>query len=341
MGIRRYHLWSLFAAFFVIAAAELCHPASADDFYKGKTLTVVVGLSPGGGFDRNARLLARYIGDHIPGKPTLVVQNMPGAGSLKSVKYMLTVAPKDGTVINSFNFGLIGQSRLTPKKVPIDFRKFAWIGSISRDLSVCYVWHTLGVKTMADLKKHKNLHFGLTAIGANEDIHTHILKNVFGIDVHQVSGYPGSSEERLAIERGELEGGCGAWSSIPPAWIAQHFVSPVYRSLKIIPPDLPPGVPYVMDIAPNDRDRAIIQVLISGADVGRPFIAPREVPVEQIKILREAFDATVKDPRFLADAKKSRLPVSPAVGQEAVEAVNAVYAAPDDIVEAARKVITQ
>jgi tripartite-type tricarboxylate transporter receptor subunit TctC len=324
-----------------VAAIALWRPASAADFYQGKTLTIIVGFSPGGGFDRNARLLGRYIGDHIPGKPGIVVQNMPGAGSLKSVKHLLTIAPKDGTVIDTFNFGLIGQSRLTPKKVPVDFRKVAWIGSISRDQSVCYAWHTLGVKTMADLQKRKNVHIGLTAPGANEDIHTHILKNIFHVDVHQVGGYPGSAEERLAIERGELDGGCGAWSSIPPAWIAGHLTSPVYRSLKYVPSDLPKDVPYVMDIAPNDRDRAIIRVLISGGEVGRPYIAPPEVPADRVKILREAFAATVKDARFLADANKSRLPVSPAVGQEAVETVDAIYAAPDDIVDAARRVITQ
>jgi tripartite-type tricarboxylate transporter receptor subunit TctC len=340
MGIhRRIVRYAVALAATAVVATSV--PASAQDFYKGKTLTIIVGFSPGGGFDRNARLLARYIGDHIPGKPDVVVQNMPGAGSLKSVKHLLTIAPKDGTVIDTFNFGLIGQSRLTPKKVPVDFRKVAWIGSISRDLSVCYTWHTLGIKTMADLKKRKTVHIGLTAPGANEDIHTHILKNIFGVDVHQVGGYPGSAEERIAIERGELDGGCGAWSSIPPAWVAKHNIDPIYRSLTIVPPDLPPGVPYVMDLAANDRDRAIIRVLISGGEVGRPYIAPPEVPAARVKILRDAFAATVKDPRLLAEAEKARLPVSPAVGPEAVEIVDAIYAAPADIVDAARKVITQ
>jgi tripartite-type tricarboxylate transporter receptor subunit TctC len=205
------------AAFVLLAGVAVggIRPAVAQDFYKGKTLTIIVGFTPGGGFDLNARLLARYIGNYIPGAPTVIVQNMPGAGSLTSVRHLQAVAPKDGTVITTFNFGLISQSRLTPQKVPLDFRKFAWIGSISQDLSVCYVWHTLDVKALADLKTHKNLHFGLTVVGANEDIQTRILKSVFGVDVHQVSGYPGSAEERLAVERGELDGGCGAWSSIP------------------------------------------------------------------------------------------------------------------------------
>lgn len=340
--MRNFHRFVLAVLGALIAAMPLAsHSAAADDFYKGKTLTIVVGFSPGGGFDLNARLLARYIAPHIPGSPTVIVQNMPGAGSMTSVRHLSAVAPKDGTVIDTFNFGLISQSRLTPEKVPLDFRKFAWIGSISQDLSVCYVWHTLGVKTLADLKTHKNIHFGLTVVGANEDIHTRILKSVFGVDVHQVSGYPGSAEERLAIERGELEGGCGAWSSIPEDWINKHLISPVYRSADTVPPDMSADVPYMMDLAANDRDRDIIRVLVSAGDVGRPYIAVKEVPADRIKILRDAFGATVKDPKFLADAKKERLPVSPKVGDEAVKTVEAIYAAPPDIVAAAKKVVTQ
>jgi tripartite-type tricarboxylate transporter receptor subunit TctC len=340
MGKLRPSLLSFLA---LIAAVVLGapHPASAEDFYKGKTLTIIVGFTAGGGFDQNARLLARYIGGHIPGNPTIVVQNMPGAGSMTSVRHIAAIAPKDGTVINTFNFGLISQSRLTPQKVPLDFRKFAWIGSISQDLSVCYVWHTLGVKSLADLKTHKNLHFGLTVVGANEDIHTRILKSIFGVDVHQVSGYPGSAEERLAIERGELDGGCGAWSSIPEDWISKHLITPLYRSADTRPPDMSPDIPYMMDLAANDRDRAIIRVLVSAGDVGRPYIAAAQVPKDRIKILRDAFGATVKDPRFTADAKKERLPVSPKVGDEAVKTVEAIYAAPADIVAAAKKVVTE
>lgn len=340
--MRILHCIAFFTCMLVaLAASGIVQPSSAQDFYKGKTLTVVVGFSAGGGFDMNARLLARYIGSHIPGNPTVIVQNMPGAGSLTSVRHLQSVAPKDGTVISTFNFGLISQSRLTPQKVPLDFRKFAWIGSISQDLSVCYVWHTLGVKSLADLKTHKNLHFGLTVVGANEDIHTRILKSVFGVDVQQVSGYPGSAEERLAIERSELDGGCGAWSSIPEEWISKHLISPVYRSADTVPSDMPPGVPYMLDLAANDRDRDIIRVLVSAGDVGRPYIAVPEVPADRIKILRDGFGASVKDPRFLADAKKERLPVSPKVGEEAAKTVAAIYAAPADVVDAARKVVTQ
>src|SRR5579862_7038601 len=189
--------------------------AGAEDFYQGKTVTIVVGFSPGGGFDVFARLLARHLGDFIPGRPTVVVRNMPGAGTMAAVRYLMTGAPQDGTTIGAFQPGLIGQSRLTPDKVPLDFRNFAWIGSISEDLSICYTWSALGLKNLAELKARKGLHFGQSGPGTNGDIFARILKQVFGLDLSEVGGYAGSADVRLAVERGELDGDCGTWSSVP------------------------------------------------------------------------------------------------------------------------------
>src|ERR1700722_8009875 len=145
-------------------AAAITAPATAQDFYKGKTLTIVVGFTPGGGFDLNARLLARHMGRHIAGNPDVIVQNMPGAATLKSVHYLDTAAPRDGTVITTFNFGQIGDSRMMPEKGKVDFRKFSWIGSISQDLTICYTWHALGITTLAELQRHGTVHMGLTGV---------------------------------------------------------------------------------------------------------------------------------------------------------------------------------
>ncbi|HTI88168.1 MAG TPA: hypothetical protein VL966_16320 [Alphaproteobacteria bacterium] len=328
--------WAFAAAVGVVSIAG--GPAAADDFYKGKTLTIVVGFTPGGGFDLNARLLARYIGKYIPGRPDVIVQNMPGAGSFTSVKHLEAVAPKDGTVISTFNFGLIAESKIRPEKTPLDFSKFAWIGSISQDQSVCFVWHTLGVKTIDDLKQKKNIHFGLTVVGANEDIQTRILKYIFGVDIHQVSGYPGSAEEKLAVERGELDGGCGAWSSLPDNWVKDKLVASVFRSASTVPPDMPKDIPYLMDLAKSDHDKAIIRLLVSSGDVGRPYIASMQVPADRLALLRAAFDKSVADPQFAADAAKQRLPVSPKNADEALKTVEAIYATPDDIVTAAKQI---
>jgi tripartite-type tricarboxylate transporter receptor subunit TctC len=312
--------------------------ASAQDFYKGKTLTIVVGFTPGGGFDINARLLARHIGRYIPGNPTVVVQNLPGAAGLNSVQYLDTAAPKDGTVIDIFNFGNIGDSKLMPDKIKIDFRKFAWIGSISQDLTVCYVWHTFGPKTLAELKAREVVHMGRTAVGSSSDVNQRILKNIFGVRIQHISGYPGSAEERMAIERGELDGNCGAWSSIPAEWVEAKRIVPIIRSAPALPPDLPAGVPYSVEIAPNERDQKIIRLLVASGQIGRPFIASQAVPAERVRILRDAFNATMNDPQFVSELEKLRLPLSPKSGEEALQVVEDIYATPDDIVQAARKI---
>jgi tripartite-type tricarboxylate transporter receptor subunit TctC len=319
-------------------AVAMTAPAAAEDFYKGKTLTVVVGFTPGGGFDLNARLLARHMGRHIPGNPDVIVQNMPGAASLKSVLYLDTTAPRDGTVIATFNFGQIGDSRMMPEKIKVDFRKFAWIGSISQDLTICYTWHALGIKTLAELQRHGTVHMGLTGVGTSSDVNQKILKEIFKVQVQQVAGYPGSAEERLAVERHELDGDCGAWSSIPQEWIEGAKINPVVRSAPIEPPDLPPHVPYAADIAPSPRDRDIVRLLTASGQLGRPFIASASAPAERIALLRAAFDETMKDREFLADAGKLRMPVSPKSGQDALGIVQDIYATADDIVQAARKI---
>src|SRR5258705_12952464 len=313
--------------------------ASAQDFYKGKTINILAGFSPGGGYDINALVLARHMGLQIPGNPTIVVATMPGAGSLNAVHYLDNTAAKDGTVLNIFNFGAIGEARLTPDKIRIDFRKFNWIGSISQDLTVCYVWHGLGVKTLDELKARPKVHYGSTGAGSSSDLNQRILKNIFGVKLQQVGGYPGSAEQRIAIERGELDGDCGAWSSIPVEWINEKKINPVIRSSPATAPDMPPDVPFSIDIAPNERARQIMQLLLASNQVGRPFMASAAVPADRVRILREAFAATMKDPAFIAEAQKLRLPLSPVVGDAARKVVDDIYAIPPDIVEAAKAVI--
>jgi tripartite-type tricarboxylate transporter receptor subunit TctC len=313
-------------------------PVAAQDYYRGKTLTILVGFTPGGGFDINARLLARHMGRHIPGFPSIVVQNMPGAAGLNSVQYLDTAAPKDGTVIDIFNFGNIGDSKLMPDKIKVDFRRFNWVGSISQDLTVCYVWHAFGPKTLAELKTRDTVHMGLTAVGSSSDVNQRILKNIFGVRISHIAGYPGSAEERMAIERGELDGNCGAWSSIPAEWIETRKIVPIVRSAPVVPPDLSADVPYSADIAPSERDRQIIRLLVASGQIGRPFIASSAVPAERIGILRDAFNATMKDPLFIAEAEKLRLPISPKNAEEVLKIIDEIYATPDDIVQAARKI---
>src|SRR4051812_34576079 len=211
----------------------LSSAAAAQDFYRGKSLTILVGNAPGGGFDANARLLSRHIGRHIPGNPSTIVVNMPGAGGLTAMQHLDLNAPKDGTWINHFNFGLIGEAKLNPERVRIDWRKYAWIGSVGADVSVCYVYHRIPARSFADLKRYGPLHFGMTAPGTSNDLQAKIAKRVFGLDIRQVAGYPGSAEHRLAIERGELDGSCGAWGSVPPEWIEGGKIYVFYKALPL------------------------------------------------------------------------------------------------------------
>ena len=316
----------------------LAPPARADDFYQGKTLTIVVGYTTGGGYDINARLVARHYSKHILGNPNIVVVNMPGAGSLRALEHIERHAAKDGTVIGLFDYTQITNSLLTPGKVPIDFRKFKWIGSVQQDLAVCYVWHTLPVKTMADLQKLPKIHMGRTNPGTSSDTQQRILRRLFNVNVHSVAGYPGSAEGFIAVERGELEGGCMTWASLPRHWIAESKIRPIMRVTPATAPDLQADVPAAADLLTQDRDRRILHVLSAAGEVGKPFVAQISVPDDRVAILRKAFAAMVADPAFIADAAKVRQPVTPTLGAAATKILDDIYSAPEDIVAAARSV---
>ena len=196
--------------------------ATAQDFYRGKTVTIVVGYSAGGGYDQYTRLLARHIGRHIPGNPNIVVQNMPGAASLTSVRYLSATAPKDGTVITMFDPGLILESLSAPERFNVKFSDYQWLGAMSREITLCYAWHATGIKTFDDMMKRKEFLIGLTAKGSAVYANGAVLRKLFKAPLRQIAGYPGSNEQRLAVERGELEGACASWSAIPQDWIVNQ-----------------------------------------------------------------------------------------------------------------------
>ena len=313
-------------------------PANAKEFYQDRTLNLVVGYAVGGGYDTNARLLARHLGRHIPGNPSVVVVNMPGAGSLKSIDYIERSAPKDGTSLNLFDFTQITNSLITPDKVKIDFRRFKWVGSIAQDLAVCYTWHTVNAKTLTEVRALAKVHMGRTNPGSSSDIQQKIFRKLFDVNVHSVAGYGGSAEAFLAVERGELDGGCLTWSSLPAKWIADGLITPILRLSDATAPDLPASVPSAYAVAADDRARRIIRVLSAAGEVGKPFVFPLGVPDEQVETLRAAFAATMRDPQFLAEAAKFRQPVSPTSGLAATKILDEVYATPSEIIDAARAV---
>lgn len=324
------------------AASLLCGGAYAQDvagFYAGKTVRIVVGFSPGGGYDQYARVLARHIGRKIPGNPTVVVQNMPGSASLKSVQYLDAGAPTDGTVITTFNPGLITQSITTPDKVPVDFKNYAWVGNISEDFRICYTWNTTGVKSLKDFLAKDNLRFGNTGVGTSAYIDNRMMTELLGAKIHQVQGYPGSADKRLAIERGELDGDCGSWTSIPEDWLKQNKITSLVRFSRTRLPAMPESMPYVADLLADSKKKETFHLLTAGAFLGRPYIMPQSVPADRVAALRAAFDATMKDPEFLADCEKQALTVTPLTGAESAAVINKLYEAPADVVAMAKEII--
>lgn len=313
--------------------------AQAQDFYAGKTISFAVGFTAGGGNDLNARLLARHMGRFIPGTPTIIVQNMPGAASAKPVMYLDQGAPRDGTVIATFGNGIILLSLLDSEKMKIDLSKVAWIGSITREDGVCFSWHAAGINNWSDLlNKSKRFNVGVSAPGSNVYNATAILKNMFNTNAHIIMGYPGSSEKRIAIERGELDGDCGSWTSVPQDWLRDNKIVPLVRFSSQATPGMP-AMPYILDYVTNDKDKKILDFLLASGEVGRPYVASLAVPSDRLKLLRAAFDSTMIDPAFLAEAKKLDMPISPVPGVEAAKLVGDIYAAPDDIVSAAREIV--
>ena len=321
----------------LLGLAAAAGPAHAQDFYKGKTFTIVVGFSPAGGFDNNARVLARYLGKHIPGNPTVIVQNMPGAGSLTSVRYLDATAPKDGTVMTIFNPGLITQSIVQPDRVNIDFRKIAWVGVITPDIRVCYGYGPNGIKSWDQLMHGgKQFIIGSTGKGSGNYINGATLREVFHAPVKQVLGFPGSAEQRLAIEQGELDGDCGSYSSIPRDWIDKGMVHAFVRFIAARPSEVPESATYIGTFATSDAQKQLLRLLDGGDEVGRPFVMSRQVPPERLAILRKAFDDTMKDPGFLADMVKEQLPVHPITGQDAEKLVGELTSAPASVVTQAK-----
>lgn len=314
--------------------------ATAQTATEFKTISIVVGSSAGGGYDTYARILARHIGRHIPGQPNIIVQNMPGASSLKAVQYLDTGGLKDGSVIAAFNPGLLNESLLNLDKIRFKFTDVGWVGSITRDLRVYYAWATTGIKTFDDLRKYKLFNIGAPAQGTSSYVNAAILKNMFGIAIRHVTGYAGSAEQRLAIERGELDGDCGAWSSVPLDWISNRKVNPVISFAPLQIPGLPLGVPFAGDLAPNQEAKEVLNILMSADALGRPFVVSKQVPAERLAVLRTAFDATTKDAQFMAETEKLDLPVvGPISGPEAEQIVAAIYAASPGLIARAQAIV--
>jgi tripartite-type tricarboxylate transporter receptor subunit TctC len=322
--------------FAVLALAAPVHAQSVEEFYRNKTITIFVGFTAGGGYDLYARVLGRHMGRHVPGNPQIVVQNMPGAGSLKATQYVYSVAPKDGTVLASVSRGMATEPLLN--NANFDATKLAWVGSITSETSLCATWHASPVKTWDDMFK-REFTLGGSAVGADPDTFALILRNVFGAKVKLVTGYPGGNDINLAMERGEVDGRCGwSWSSLKSQkqWLRQ--VSPLVQFALEKNADIP-EVPFALERAANDEQRQVLRLLVAGQYLGRPFFSTPDIPADRKEALRRAFDATMKDEQFLAEAAKLDLEITPASGQAIDTFLAGLYATPKDVVRKAAAAI--
>jgi tripartite-type tricarboxylate transporter receptor subunit TctC len=312
-----------------VLAGVLAQGALAQDgFYRGKTVTIVVGYSAGGGYDQYARLVARHLGRHIPGQPNVIVQNMPGAASMTSVRHLDANAARDGTVITAFDPGLVLETIAAPDVFKVRFSDYRWIGTLLRDIRVCYASAVSGIKTWQEMMARKEFLIGNTARGSNAYVNGAILRKVFHAPVRQISGYPGSNEQRLALERGELEGNCGSWTAIPQDWIVNRKINALVRFSPKRPADMLPSVPFVNDLASTQEQKDLLDILNGSGELGRPFIVARQVPTERVAMLRAAFEAMAKDGSFLGEAQKQNLLLDPVSGEEAEKIITTMYAAP-------------
>jgi len=316
---------------------------SVEEFYKGRTVNLVIGFSVGGGYDLYARHLARHIGRHIPGNPTILPQNMPGAGSLKAANFVYTAAPKDGSTFGTFS-RTTGINPLLESGATFDGTKFSWLGSVTDDVSTCVTWHTSAVKTWKDfLEKPTTL--GGQGPSSEPDIFARLYKNVFGAPIKLVAGYPGTNEISLAMERGEVDGLCGlSWSTIKTrhaAWLRDKKISLLVQAAFKREPEIDAGVPLVMDMTKDKEKLQILKLILAAQEMARPFAAPPGIPADRKAALVKAFDATMKDPEFLADAKKLNIDVNPVTAKALDELLAELYATPKDVVKKASEAITK
>jgi tripartite-type tricarboxylate transporter receptor subunit TctC len=318
--------------------------AGAEEFYKGKTMRIVVGASPGGGLDAYARAIARHIGNKIPGNPTTVVENMPGAGSQIAASYLYAQAKPDGLTLGHWIGGLIMRQAIgDQKEISFDARKFEWLGVPVQDSPVCMLTKASGVTSLEKwLVVREPLKLGGTAPGGNTDDIPRVLKAALGLPLQVVDGYKGTAEIRLAAEGGELAGGCWAWESIKPTWakaLQTGEVNPIIQALPKKHPDLS-QVANAIDYAKTEEARNWIQIGIHDQTaITRPFSLPPGTPKERVALLRQAFMRTLKDPEFLAEAQKAKLAVNPLSGEETEKIVAGLFQASPEMMRKLKDIL--
>jgi len=333
-------MWASAAALAATLATQAARSAGVEDFYRGKTVSLLIGYSVGGGYDAYGRLVARHFGKHLPGNPNVVPQNMSGAGSLKAANYLYSVAPKDGSVIGTFSRSQ-GIAPLVDK-AEFDSTKFTWLGSVTDEVSLCVTRHDAPVKTFSELLVTPAT-FGGEGAGSDPNIFALLYRNVFGAKIKIVTGYPGTNEIQLATERGEVDGLCGlSWSTLKgryPHWLKDKKANilvqaGIKKQLEL------PDVPSASELAKQADQRQILQLMLIGQAMARPFAAPPGIPADRKAALIAAFERTTKDPDFLAEAEKLNFEVNPVSADKLDALLAGAYATPKDVIAKAAKAMS-
>ncbi len=327
-----------------LAALALANgPAAAqsvEEFYSGKTVELYIGYTVGGGYDTYARLLARHMGNHIPGNPTIVPVNLPGAGSLKLVNWLAEAAPRDGTVFGTVARAAPFDPLFGNDAANFDARALSYIGSANNEVSVCVAWEGTGIENVEDLKT-KELIVGGTGDTADTVQFPKVVNAVLGTKMRIINGYPGGNDVSLAMERGEVTGRCGwSWSSVKSTrmdWYEQGTVKVLLQISTAKHPDLP-DVPLVTDLADGD-DQRLLRLVFARQALGRPYIGPPEIPEDRLTALQDAFMATMEDPAFLAEAEGLDLEITPVSGPEVRQLVMDAYDTPAKTVQRIKDIL--
>jgi len=333
-----------FATVLSAALVGLAATASAqtpEQFYAGKTVDFVIGYPPGGSNDTLGRLVARHISKHIPGKPTVVPKNQPGAGSFLAVNTIFNVSPKDGTVIGIGAPTTPLDEKLGTQGVRFKTAELNWIGRLDSLVNIVFMWKTSPVKTFADAQKIQST-LSATGIGSTVSIYPTVMNNVFGTKFKLIMGYKGSSEAMLAVERGEAEGHSTSWTALKvahPDWLRDKNATILVQFALKRHAELP-DIPTAVDLARNDEERAILRAIMNATEVGTAFFTTPGVPADRLTTLRRAFDATVRDPELLADAEKIHVGVSPMTGEELQTLVAEISNLPPGLLEKVRAAYT-
>jgi tripartite-type tricarboxylate transporter receptor subunit TctC len=331
MSVRRLKAPLALGATLVFACTPARAQPAADAFYAGKTLSIIV--DGGGAYEAYARQLAQYLPRYIPGRPAIIVQEMPGAGGVRAANFIYNVAPRDGTVLAGLHGAVLTAPLLNPAAATFDVTRFSWIGNVTRDTYVGYVWHSAPVQSLEDARS-KQLVLGGTSVGGNGIDMAIVARDVFGFKIKIVSGYKTSAETKIALERGEIDGTiANLWTSLKQTdWLAKGLVRVIVQHGTQKHPELP-DTPLFRDFARTDAERQMLDVLGVREEITRPYLAPPGIPAERLLVLRRAFDATMRDPAYLADMARQRLEVEgPASGEELAGVVDKIAKTPPAIV---------